>query len=67
MEAIDTMEAAVEPTSTDPGNAMTESEPESGNPVDTSASSEVEEDQAFQSEGAHRIYVPYVSYRINTS
>jgi hypothetical protein len=59
------MEVTVEPTLTDPGNAMTESE--SANPLDTPASSEVEEGQAFQTKGAHRIYVSYRSYRINTS
>jgi hypothetical protein len=55
-------EATVEPTLTGTGNAITESE--SADPVDTPASSEVEEGQAFQTEGAHRIYV---SYCIHTS
>jgi hypothetical protein len=51
------MEAPVEPTLNGPGNATTESE--SSTPVDTPASSKVDEGQSFLSEGAHRISVPY--------
>jgi hypothetical protein len=55
------MEFTVEPT-------MTESESsESADPLDTPASTEVEEGQEFQTKGAHRIYVSHVSYLINTS
>jgi hypothetical protein len=51
------MEAPVEPTLNGPGNATTESE--SSTPVDTPASSEVDEGQSFLTEGAHRISLPY--------
>jgi hypothetical protein len=57
-----TMVATVEPTSTEPGPALTVAA--SSNPVDTRASTEVEEDEAGQTEGAHRMFVLFRMFRI---
>jgi hypothetical protein len=53
MDSMEAKATIIEPTLTGSGNAMTEVE--SAHAVDSSASSEVEEGQAFKTEGAYRI------------